>query len=116
MADKQYTKEKCENCGYKYNCYGTFGGGHCICNRCYSLWFENIKLKEENEKLKEYKFYDTELLPNANINCENCKILECKLYMKKSSSSNCDKAVIRKLKEENKTLKEMVNKIKNLGY
>ena len=70
MADKQYTKEKCENCGYKYNCYGTFGG-HCICNRCYSLWYENIKLKEENLKLS----HEICLLPCPCVACP-CRNLE----------------------------------------
>tara|TARA_R110000822_G_scaffold108926_4_gene238630 strand:- start:66 stop:674 length:609 start_codon:yes stop_codon:yes gene_type:complete len=109
--DKQYTKEKCENCGYKYNCYGLVGG-HFICNRCYSLWYENIKLKEENEKLNQELLdyengmgkYDFDPLLSQK---QLCKIVE------EWEIGNCHlHENIKQLKEENETLKEMVNKMK----
>ena len=44
--NKDYHKDTCENCKYKFNCYGLVGG-QAICNRCYDLWFEHEKLKKE---------------------------------------------------------------------
>ena len=48
---KQYSKLTCENCNYKFNCYGLVGG-QAICNRCYDLWYAHKQLNEEHEKLK----------------------------------------------------------------
>jgi len=100
--NKDYHKDTCENCKYKFNCYG-YVGGQAICNRCYDLWSEhrilkeemkicfqqNTKLEEENEKLQD----ENNELNEANIKLTN------DLYMKNSSSHACDKQIITELKK-----------------
>jgi hypothetical protein len=45
---------------------------------------------------------------------DKCLELENKLYMKQSSSDNCDRLLIKKLKEENEKLKEEIKKLNSL--
>jgi len=47
---------------------------------------------------------------------DKCLELENQLYMKKCSSHNCDKLIIKKLKEENEKLKKENEKLKKLNH
>jgi len=98
--NKDYHKDTCENCKYKFNCYGLVGG-QAICNRCYDLWSEQHILKEEIKELKE---------ENEKLQDENNHF---KISMIKSTNEKYDEwkedtenYVIKSLKEEIKKLEE----------
>jgi len=103
--NKDYHKDTCENCKYKFNCYGLVGG-QAICNRCYDLWSEQHILKEEIKELKE---------ENEKLQDENNHF---KISMIKSTNEKYDEwkedtenYVIKSLKEENEKLQDENNEL-----
>ena len=101
--NKDYHKDTCENCNYKFNCYG-FVGGQAICKRCYPTWFENIKLKEENENLCE----KIDIYKDAIGDYPLKDLEEC---IRKDLSDFSYKEENEKLKKENEELKSNVDEL-----